>query len=100
MFVEICGTTNEQGALLAVAMGAGAVGFHILRPFNAPGAAGAGRLHRPRLPAEVITVGVFADTLPERIIEIVNQTGLRGRPAERPRTTPRTPPRSPKACGT
>ncbi len=76
MFVKICGTTSEEDALLAVAMGAEALGF-VFAPSP--------RQMRPqdvadivkRLPPEILTVGVFKDDLPERIIHIVRSTGLK-----------------------
>lgn len=78
MFVKICGITNEEDALLAVALGADALGFVM-----APGSA---RQLRPqevrdivvRLPHGVATVGVFRDERPERVVEIVNRVGLSG----------------------
>ena len=79
MFVKICGITNEEDALLAVAMGADALGF-VFWP-------GSPRLLRQndaeaivrRLPkGEVITLGVFRDEQPERVVEIVNKVGLHG----------------------
>jgi phosphoribosylanthranilate isomerase len=79
MFVKVCGITTEDDALLAVALGADALGF-VLAP-------GSPRQVRPseardivsRLPrGEVITVGVFRDERPERVAEIVNTVGLRG----------------------
>ena len=76
MFVKICGTTSEEDALLAVAMGADAVGF-IFAPSPrqiAPGLAGD---IAKRLPNEVLTVGVFRDQSPQRVVEIMEQTGLR-----------------------
>lgn len=77
MFVKICGTTSEEDALLAVAMGAEALGF-IFAPSP--------RQMRPqdvadivkRLPPEILTVGVFKDELAERIVHIVRSTGLKG----------------------
>jgi len=77
VFVKICGTTSEEDALLAVAMGAEALGF-VFAPSP--------RQMRPqdvadivkRLPPEILTVGVFKDDLPERIIHIVRSTGLKG----------------------
>jgi len=77
VLVKICGTTSEEDALLAVAMGAEALGFVF-----APSA----RQMRPqdvadivkRLPPEVLTIGVFKDDVPERIIHIVRSTGLKG----------------------
>lgn len=78
MFVKICGITSEEDALLAVAMGADAISF-VLAP-------GSRRLIRPdavrdiikRLPPETVTVGVFRDERPERLVEIVHHTGLGG----------------------
>lgn len=75
MFVKVCGTTSEEDALLAVAMGADAVGF-----IFAPSPRQVAPKHVAdivrRLPQDVLTVGVFRDELPERVIEIVQSTGL------------------------
>ena len=76
MFVKICGITSEEDALLAVAMDADAVGF-VFAPSP--------RRMRPddvrdivkRLPFEAVTVGVFQNERPERVVEIVNTVGLR-----------------------
>ncbi len=78
MFVKICGITSEDDALLAVAMDADAIGFNF--------ASGSIRQIAPilardivkRLPPEILTVGVFRDEAPERIVSIVNEAGLRG----------------------
>src|SRR5437764_11942250 len=77
MFVKICGTTSEEDALLAVAMGADALGF-IFAPSPRQIAPALAREIARRLPPEVITVGVFRDETPERVVEIVNGSGLRG----------------------
>jgi phosphoribosylanthranilate isomerase len=76
MFVKVCGTTSEEDALLAVAMGADAVGF-VFAPSPR-------QVHPQlvadivkRLPADVLTVGVFRDESPERVAQIVNGSGLR-----------------------
>jgi phosphoribosylanthranilate isomerase len=76
MFVKISGVTNEEDALLAVAMGADAVGFD-LAPSPRQVAIGAARDIARRLPPEVITVGVFRDTLAQRVVDVVYQAGLR-----------------------
>ena len=77
MFVKICGTTTEEDALLAVAMGADAVGF-IFAPSPRQVSPGRVRDIVRRLPPEVLTVGVFRNELPERVVEVVNASGLRG----------------------
>ena len=76
MFVKICGITSEADGLLAVAMGADAVGFNFC--------AGSPRQLAPqragdiakRLPPEVLTVGIFRNHAPKRVVEIVNRQGL------------------------
>lgn len=76
MFVKICGVTSEADALLAVAMGADAVGFNFV--------AGSSRQIAPtragdiakRLPPDVLTVGVFKNQAPKSVVEIVNRQGL------------------------
>ena len=78
MFVKICGITSEEDALLAIAMGADAVGF-VFAPSSRQVAAGFVRDIVRRLPPEVLTVGVFRDESPQRVVDIVNSIGLRAR---------------------
>ena len=78
MFVKICGITNEEDALLGVAMGADALGFVF-----SPGSRRQVRVDQAReiihrLPTGTVTVGVFRDERPERVIEMVNSVGLTG----------------------
>lgn len=76
MFVKICGVTSEEDALLAVAMGADAVGF-VLAPSSRQISPQKVRDIVRHLPPEIVTVGVFRDELPARVAEIVNTAGLR-----------------------
>lgn len=76
MFVKICGTTSEDDALLAVAMGADAVGF-VFAPSPRQVAPSVAADIVKRLPPEVLTVGVFRNESPERVVRIVNGAGLR-----------------------
>lgn len=77
MFVKICGITSEEDALLATALGADAVGF-VFAPSPRQVHPEAARDIVKRLPREVVTVGVFRDERPERVVEIVNRVGLHG----------------------
>jgi len=76
MFVKICGITNEDDALLAVAMGADAVGF-IFAP--SPRQVAPQQVYdiTRRLPPEVLTVGVFRDELPERVVHQAMAAGVK-----------------------
>jgi phosphoribosylanthranilate isomerase len=76
VFVKIEGMTNEADALLAVAMGADAVGF-VFAPSPRQIAPGIASDIVKRLPPEIMTVGVFRDEAPARVVEIVNTVGLR-----------------------
>jgi len=76
VFVKICGITREEDALLAVAMGADAVGFVFAPSKRQIAPSVAGDIIK-RLPPEILTVGVFRDEAPARVVEIVNTTGLR-----------------------
>jgi phosphoribosylanthranilate isomerase len=77
VFVKICGITSEEDALLAVAMDADAIGF-IFAPSKRQVSVALAREVARRLPPEVLTVGVFRDELPDRVVEIVNLARLRG----------------------
>ena len=76
MFVKICGITNEDDALFAVAMGADAVGF-IFAPSARQVAPQKVYDITRRLPPEVLTVGVFRDEHPSRVVEIANRAGVK-----------------------
>lgn len=77
MFIKICGITNEEDALLAVAMGADAVGF-IFAPSPRQIAPSKVREIVRRLPSEILTVGVFRDEHPIRINEIMKTSRVQG----------------------
>ena len=75
-WVKICGITDVDDALLAVALGADAVGF-ILAPSKRQIAQTRVRDIAARIPAEVLTVGVFRNESKERVVDVVYSTGLR-----------------------
>jgi len=76
MLIKICGITSEDDALLAVAMGANAVGFIFApSPRQVPPQRVADIVKR--LPREdLLTVGVFRDHAPRRVVEVVFEAGL------------------------
>lgn len=76
MFVKICGTTTEEDALLSVAMGADALGF-IFAPSPRQISPSAAADIVKRLPPEILTVGVFRNESPDRVVDIVQRAGLR-----------------------
>lgn len=76
MFVKICGVTNESDALLAVALGADALGF-VLAPSPRRVAPDRVRDIARRVPGDVLTVGVFRNELPERVMELAQRAGLK-----------------------
>lgn len=76
MLVKICGVTSESDALLAVALGADAVGF-IFAPSPRQVSARAVQRIVDRLPHDTLTVGVFRNEAPARVVEVVNTIGLR-----------------------
>ena len=77
MFVKVCGVTNEEDALVAVGMGTDAIGFNFV-----PGSPRqiSPRLARDivrRLPGGIVTVGVFRNEMPERVVQVMDGAGLR-----------------------
>lgn len=76
MFVKIEGITSEEDALLAVAMGADAVGFVFAPSIRQVAPPIAHEIVR-RLPREILTVGVFRDEVPQRVVDTVHRSGLR-----------------------
>ncbi|CAB4946297.1 unannotated protein [freshwater metagenome] len=77
MFIKICGTTSAEDALLAVSLGADALGFIFAESKRQVDVATVAEIV-PQLPVGAIAVGVFRDESAERIIDIVKATGLRG----------------------
>jgi phosphoribosylanthranilate isomerase len=76
VFVKICGITCEEDALLAVAMGADAVGFVFAPSVRQIAPQKAADIVK-RLPVDITTVGVFRDEAAQRVVDIIHQTGLR-----------------------
>jgi phosphoribosylanthranilate isomerase len=76
LFVKICGITTEDDALLAVALGADALGFVFAPSPRRIPVKHAYDIAR-RLPPEVLTVGVFRDEAPQRVVEMVRDAGLK-----------------------
>src|ERR1700735_3384277 len=76
MFVKVCGTTSEEDALWPVPMGADSVGF-IFAPSPRQISPSLAQDIAKRLPPEVLTVGVFRNELPERVVDICTFAGLK-----------------------
>jgi phosphoribosylanthranilate isomerase len=77
MFVKICGITNEDDALLAVAMGADAVGFNFVQGSTRQIAAQVAYDITRRLPPEILTVGIFRNEHPSRVVDVAHKAGVK-----------------------
>ena len=77
MFVKICGITSEADALFAVAMGADALGFVFATSPRQVSVNVVTDIVK-RLPPEVVTIGVFRNEHPRRVVEIVQAARLHG----------------------
>jgi phosphoribosylanthranilate isomerase len=77
MFIKICGITVAEDALLAVALGADALGF-VFAPSTRRVQPDAVRTILAQLPHGVMTFGVFQDERPEHVVEVVHSVGLSG----------------------
>src|SRR5271167_4800824 len=75
LFVKICGITSEADGLLSVSLGASAVGFMFAPSPRQVSVQLAGDIAK-RLPEHILTVGVFRDEAPQRVVEAVRVAGL------------------------
>ncbi|NNN01032.1 MAG: phosphoribosylanthranilate isomerase [Acidimicrobiaceae bacterium] len=75
LFIKVSGVTNEDDALFSIGLGASAVGFDFGPSSRAISPAEAHDVVR-RLPTGAISVGVFRNEMPQRIVEIANTLGL------------------------
>ena len=77
-FIKICGITNLEDALAAVAAGADAVGFNFYKPSPRYIAPQAAREIVEQLPASVLTVGVFVnEESPQAVMDIANKATIK-----------------------
>jgi phosphoribosylanthranilate isomerase len=75
ILVKICGITSEEDALLAVALGADAIGF-LFAPSPRQVSPKAVQRIVERVPRGILTVGVFRNESRQRVVEVVNENGL------------------------
>lgn len=75
-FIKICGITNLDDALAAVALGADALGFNFYKPSPRYLSPARARAIIERLPAPVLKVGVFVNEEAEAIKRIANEAGV------------------------
>lgn len=76
VFVKICGITDVDDALLAVALGADSLGLNFVSGSVRQIAPPRARDIVARIPPETLTVGIFRNESKERVVDIVHTTGL------------------------
>lgn len=77
VYVKICGVTTSDDALLAAGLGADALGLNFVAASPRLISTRVASEIVRRLPPEVLTVGVFRNERPERVVKIANEVGLR-----------------------
>ena len=76
-FIKICGITNLEDAVAAVAMGADALGFNFYQPSPRYITPRGARAIIEQLPDSVLKVGVFVnEKSPEHVRQIANESGI------------------------
>jgi phosphoribosylanthranilate isomerase len=75
LFIKVSGVTTEDDALFSIGLGASAVGFEFGVTPRQIAPAAAHDIVR-RLPSGAISVGVFRNEMPQRVVEIANTLGL------------------------
>jgi phosphoribosylanthranilate isomerase len=75
LFIKVSGVTTEEDALFSIGLGANAVGFEF-GPTPRQISPGAAHDIVRRLPNGAISVGIFRNELPQRIVETANTLGL------------------------
>lgn len=75
LFIKVSGITTEDDALFSIGLGAGAIGFDF-GPTPRQISVNAAHDIVRRLPNGAVSVGVFRNEMPERIVEIANTLGL------------------------
>ncbi len=75
LFIKVSGVTTEEDALFAIGLGASAVGFEFGPTPRRITSVAAHDIVR-RLPQGALSVGVFVNELPQRIVEVANTLGL------------------------
>jgi phosphoribosylanthranilate isomerase len=75
IFIKVSGVTTEDDALFSIGLGASAIGFDF-GPTPRQISVNAAHDIVRRLPAGAISVGVFRNEMPQRIVEIANTLGL------------------------
>ena len=74
--IKICGITNVEDALAAVAAGAGALGFNFYKPSPRYISPQNARAIIKQLSPAVLTVGVFVNEQPESLKTIADESGV------------------------
>jgi phosphoribosylanthranilate isomerase len=75
LFIKVSGVTTEEDALFSIGLGATAVGFEFGPTPRQITPSVAHDIVR-RLPTGAVSVGVFRNEMPQRIVEITNTLGL------------------------
>lgn len=83
LLIKVSGVTTEQDALLAIGLGASAVGFDLsYGPRQVTPQLVTEIVHR--LPLGAISIGVFRGDMPQHVVEVANSIGLSGVQIEGP----------------